>query len=251
MKAIRVRNKNAILELLQDNVDFEKIILAENLEQDSLTKEILSVAKSLGVNIEKVPRWEIAKRRDSENREVLVGVLAQNKDWSLRELLADLDEKRQDPFFLLLNRVDYENNIGIIARTAFAAGVNGLIFQGAKEQFFNEETVHFSIGAIARIPLIKMSIFDALHELKKNDIKTFSIQMDGTDYFSEDLSGSIALVLGAERKGLSDGVSKRCDKQIAIPMRKGIDSLNVGMSAAIILYEKVRQEGVNYLSKKA
>lgn len=56
-------------------------------------------------------------------------------------------------------------------------------------------------------------------------------------------SGAVAFVVGAESKGVSEEVSDRCDKKISIPMRQGIDSLNVGVSAGIVLYEKVRQEG--------
>ncbi len=98
------------------------------------------------------------------------------------------------------------------------------------------------MGAIARIPLVKMSIFESLKELQKSGVKTFSLQMDGDTYFKENLSGPVAFVLGAEGEGLSEKVSSRCHKKLTIPIRKDIDSLNVGVSAAIILYEKVRQE---------
>ena len=248
--SIKVRNKNAILELLKGGVDFEKIILADDLKQDDLTKEILLIATNLNIPIEKMPRHRMDKGRSGKSQEVLVGFLVPKNDWLLKDLLDDLSKKNRDPFFLLINRVGYANNIGVIARTAFAAGVNGLIFQGEKDSFLNEETLHFSIGAIARIPLVKMNIFEALKELRKYSIKTFSLQMGGKTYFNEDLSGPISFVLGAEGKGVSEKVSSRCDKKLTIPMRKEIDSLNVGISAAIILYEKVRQEGTNYLTSQ-
>jgi len=247
MKAIKVRNKNAILELLKDGADFEKIILADDLKQDDLTKEILSTAASRNVSIEKIPRHRMDKGRSGENREVLIGFLIPKNNWLLNNLLNDLLKKNRDPFFLLVNRVGYANNIGVIARTAFATGVNGLIFQGEQDRFLNEETLHFSTGAIARIPLVKMNIFESLKELQKNGVKTFSLQMGGTTYFKENLTGPVAFVLGAEGKGISEKVSSRCDKKLTIPMRKEIDSLNVGVSAAIIIYEKVRQEGTDYL----
>ena len=242
METIKVRNKNAILELLKDNADFEKIVLANDLKQDDLTKEILSMAISRNVLINKIPRRRMDKGRSGESQEVLIGFLIPKNNWLLRDILDDLLKKNRDPFFLLMNRVGYANNIGVIARTAFAAGVNGLIFQGEQGRFINEETVHFSMGAIVRIPFVKMSIFEALKELQKNGIKTFSLQMGGTTYFKEDLTGPVAFVLGAEGEGVSEKVSSRCDKKLTIPMRKEMDSLNVGISAAIILYEKVRQE---------
>lgn len=247
--SIRIRSKNAILELLKDGVSFEKIILADDLKQDDLTKEILSITISQNVPIEKTPRRRMGKGRSGKSQEVLVGFLAPKNTWSFKDLLDHLLKENQDPFFLLINRVEYPNNIGAIARTAFAAGVNGLIFQGEKDYFLNEETVHFSMGAIARIPLVKMNIFEALKELQKNGIRTFSIEMEGLSCFEENLSCPVAFILGAEGRGVSEKISNRCDKKISIPMRKGINSLNVSISAAIIAYEKVRQEGVNYLTK--
>ncbi len=243
MKAIKVRNKNVILELLKAGANFEKIAILKGLEEDELTKEILFEATNRNVVVSRAVHQKMPRRRESESREVLVGFLIPNNYWMLESLLKDLRKKGQDPFFLFLNRVKYENNIGVIARTAFAAGVNGIFFQTKKERFFNEETFHFSMGTISRIPLVKMSIFNALKELKKNNIKTFSLQMGGNTYFKEDLSGPVAFVLGAERRGASDVLSDKCDKKLSIPMCKGLDSMNVGISAGVILYEKVRQEG--------
>lgn len=246
---IKIRNKNAILELLKGGADFEKIILADDLKQDDLTKKILSTAASQNILIKKMPYRRMDKGRSGKSQEVLIGFLIPKNNWSLKDLLDDLSKRNRDPFFLLINRVGYANNIGVIARTAFAVGVNGLIFQGEESRFLNEETLHFSMGAIARIPLVKMNIFEALKELQKNGIKTFSLQIGGATYFKEDLTGPVAFVLGAEGKGVSEKVSSRCDKKLTIPMRKEIDSLNVGASASIILYEKVRQEGSDFLAK--
>jgi len=244
MNILKVRNKNAMKELLQGGAAFEKISIVSDLEQDDATKEILSLAKSKGVRVETAPIRKMTKRRSGHTREVLVGFVKVDNRWSLKNLLDALYKRNETPFFLLVNRVDFESNIGVIARTAFAAGVNGLVFQGDERNFLNDETLHFSMGAIVRIPLVKISIFEALKELRKNGIKTFCLRMDGDTYHHEDLSGPAAFVLGAEGKGVSDEVADRCDKKISIPMRQGIDSLNVGVSAGIVLYEKIRQDGI-------
>lgn len=242
MKTLKVRNKNAMMELLRSGAKFEKISIANRLDKDSLTQEIILIAKSRGIRVEPAPIKKMAKRRSGRTREVLVGSLIPENFRTLKTLLGELYENNQEPFFLLVNRVDFESNIGLISRTAFAAGVNGLIFQGDESRFFNEETLHFSMGAIARIPLVKMSIFEALKELNKNGIKTFCLQMGGVPYYNEDLSGPVAFVLGAEGKGVSGEVCAKCGKNLSIPMRGGINSLNVGVSAAVVLYEKIRQE---------
>ncbi|MFC1802095.1 TrmH family RNA methyltransferase [Patescibacteria group bacterium] len=242
MKPLKIRNKNAMIELLKSGANFEKISMVKGLDQDDLTKEILATAKSRGILIETAPIKKMEKRRSGQTREVLVGYLIPEDFYSLENLFKEVYEKDQDPFFLLINRVDFESNIGVIARTAFAAGVNGLIFQGDEKRFFNEETLHFSMGAIARIPIVKMNIFEALKEFKKSGVKTLCLQMGGESYFKEDLSGPVALVLGAEGEGLPEAVAEKCDKKISIPMSEGIDSLNVSVSAGVVLYEKVRQD---------
>ncbi|MBI4121165.1 MAG: RNA methyltransferase [Parcubacteria group bacterium] len=243
MKTLIIRNKNAMLELLKSGATFEKISIVTGLEQDNLTQEIIATAKSKGVRIEEAPINKMAKRRSGQTREVLTGFLASENIWTLRNLIDEIYKRNESPFFLLVNRVDFESNIGVIARTAFAAGVNGLIFQGDVDRFLNEETLHFSMGAIARIPLVKMSIFEAIKELQKEGVKTFCIHMGGKTYYKEDLSGPVAFVLGAEDKGISDEISSRCDAKLSIPMQQGIDSINVAVSAGVVLYEKVRQEG--------
>jgi 23S rRNA (guanosine2251-2'-O)-methyltransferase len=246
---IKIRNKNAILELIQANISFEKIEITSKLDRDSLTDKIVSMAKNKNIPVDTIPLGKMAKRRGGQSREVIVGRLEYPKNNSLDEVLDDLYKKDQTPFFLLMNRVEFPNNIGVIARTAFAAGVNGLIFQKDMSDFFNEDTVHFSVGAIAKIPLIKMNVFEALKELQKNGIKTFSLQMGKETYYQKNLRGPLAFVLGAESKGISDNISKHCDEILSIPMMPGIDSLNVAVSASIIVYEKVRQEGQNFLKR--
>jgi len=239
---LRVRNKKVILELLQGEVVFEKLVVAENLDQDDLTRKIVSQARSMNVLIETIPRSKMEKRRTGQSHEAIIGFLKSPRTVSIKDLFDNLYGQGKEPFFLLLNKVDFPNNLGVMIRAAFAAGINGVIFQSLTEEFFNEDVVHFSMGTIVRIPLIKMSIFEALKELKKNNIKTFALQMGGRVYFEEDLSGPVAFVLGAEKQGVSDTVSSRCDKKLSIPMSSGIDSLNVSSAASIVLYEKVRRE---------
>jgi 23S rRNA (guanosine2251-2'-O)-methyltransferase len=239
---IKVRNKHAMLELLRDGVEFEKITLVQNLDKDNGTKAILFEANKRGVPIEEMPIRRMSTSRSGESREVIIGYLAYQKTWRLNQLISHLGSKNQTPFFLLMNKVNLANNIGAITRTAFAAGVNGLIFQGSKDEFFNEDSIHYSLGAIARIPHVKMSVQDAINDLRANNISTVALDMKGKNYFNANLCGAIAFLVGAEREGLPKHILNECDQVVSIPMRPGIDSLNVSASAAIILYEKVRQE---------
>jgi 23S rRNA (guanosine2251-2'-O)-methyltransferase len=242
MRTITVRNKNALLELIGSGARFEKIAIADDWEPDQLASEVLKAAAKAKIMIEKTPYRKMSKFRSGAHNEYIVGYLIPHETESLSAVLDGIYEKDQFPFFILLNRVDYPTNIGSIARSAFAAGVNGILFQGDESEVLNEETIHISLGAIARIPLIKCNIFEALDFMAKNGIPTYALDMSGKEYFAEDLSGPAAFVLGAEREGLSEGILTRTTKKLSIPMQTGIDSLNVGVSAALIMYEKVRQD---------
>jgi tRNA G18 (ribose-2'-O)-methylase SpoU len=78
--------------------------------------------------------------------------------------------------------------------------------------------------------------------LKEEDIKIYAVHMDGEYYYDKDLTGPVAFVLGAEDVGISTGIMERVDEKISIPMREGVGSLNVSASAAVLTYEKLRQE---------
>jgi len=243
MKTLILRNKNALLELLEGGVEFEKIVLVKDLVQDELTKKIVALARNRQIAVEHMFAKEMEKRRGGQSREVIYGLVQIRDDWSLRELFMELEKQKQKPFFLFINRVKFPSNIGIIARTAFAAGVNGLFYQGEEEAFINDETLHFSVGSLARIPLVKIGIFEALRELNDRGIPTYSLDMNGKSIYKQDLTGPVAFILGAENEGVSETILNKCGESLLIPMQKGVDSLNVGVSAAIVLYEKIRQEG--------
>jgi 23S rRNA (guanosine2251-2'-O)-methyltransferase len=98
------------------------------------------------------------------------------------------------------------------------------------------------MGAAERVPLVEMKLFEALKVLKENDIKTYAVHMEGKNYYEENLKGPIAFVLGAEDVGISTGILERVDGAVSIPMREGIGSLNVSSTAAVLVYEKLRQE---------
>lgn len=239
---ITVRNKNAIRELLQEEVQLQKIKIVKDLKQDDLTQEIVARARKLNIPVEEHSPGGMPYSRSGKGREVLAATVEPSNYTTLPILLQKLDEHDITPFLLLMNRVQYPNNIGTIARTAYAAGVNGIIYQGLDKEFMNDESVHVSIGALLRIPLVNMAVFPALQTLAKHGIPTSALDMAGEPYYQADLTGPLALILGAEGGGISDTVVSRCDKKIAIPMEPYINSLNVAISAGIILFEKRRQE---------
>ena len=239
---IQVESKNALLELLRDGRDFEKIYIVSSAFKDKKSLEILQLASKKKIPIVKISRRAINRRLRSSASESVVGLMYSQNDWKLDELLKTIDEEGKQPFFLILDNLKYSQNIAAIMRTAFGAGVNGIIVNPQEKSLISDETIRISMGAAERVPLVEMNLFSALKVLKKNGICVYAVDMNGKNYFEEDLRGPVALVLGAEDVGISPKVLERVDGRISIPMREGIGSLNVSSSAAILVYEKLRQE---------
>jgi 23S rRNA (guanosine2251-2'-O)-methyltransferase len=239
---IQIESKNALLELLKEGRDFDRIYLASSAYRDDKTIEIVKLADEKRIPVIRVPRKTLTRRLRASSSESVVGMMYSQNSWTLKELLEKIYEEDKQPFFLLLDDLKYTQNIAAIMRTAFAVGVNGIITSQRDKALVNDETIRISMGAAERIPLVEMSLFAAVKELAKNDIKVYAIDMDGKTYFEENLKGPVAFVLGAEDVGVSAGMLEACDDKLSIPMREGIGSLNVSASAAVLMYEKLRQE---------
>jgi 23S rRNA (guanosine2251-2'-O)-methyltransferase len=239
---IQIESKNALLELLREGREFERIYLASTAYRDEKTKEIVQLAEKLRVPVIRVPRKTLVRRLKATSSESIVGMMISQNYWTLDELLKSIYSDNKMPYFLILDHLKYTQNIGAIMRTAFAVGVNGIIAPPKNVSLVNDETIRISQGAAERIPIVEMSLFSAIKELNKNDIKVFAVDMEGDTYFETDLKGPCAFVVGAEDTGISTGMLEKADEIISIPMREGIGSLNVSVSAAVLMYEKLRQE---------
>lgn len=239
---IQIESKNALLELLREGRDFERIYLASSAYRDEKTKEIVQLAEEKKIPLIRVPKKTLMRRLRASTSESVVGMMYSQNQWDLDDLLESIYKEGKMPFFLILDDVKYTQNIAAMMRTAFATGVNGIISHNTETNLITDETIRISMGAAERIPLVEMNLFTALKRLSKDGIKVCAVHMDGEVYFNSDLRGPIAFLLGSEDAGISSGMLERVDKKVSIPMREGIGSLNVSVSAGILMYEKLRQE---------
>lgn len=147
-----------------------------------------------------------------------------------------------NPLILVLEKVEKPGNLGAIFRTADAAGVNAVIICDAACEPFNPNAIRSSVGCVFSVPWAICSGNDAISWLRQNKISIFSSTPAGkSEYFGVDFTAPSAIVMGAEDSGLSLQWLKAADKTLLIPMQGSIDSLNVSVSAAVLLFEAVRQ----------
>jgi len=150
------------------------------------------------------------------------------------------------PLVLILETIEKPGNLGAILRTADAAGVDAVIVCDPLVDEYNPNAIRSSLGAIFSVPIVTTDAEPALAWLRRQGIRIFSTYLGAsTPYYTIDLKGPSAFVLGSEAYGISDFWVRESNQNIIIPMQGQVDSLNVSVSAAIVLFEAVRQRAAN------
>lgn len=151
-------------------------------------------------------------------------------------------ETGEHPLVVVLESVEKPGNIGAVLRSAEACGADALIVCDPKCDLYNPNLIRASIGAAFRVPTVACSSGEAIAWLKEKGIRILTAQLqDSEPYYDTDMKTGCAIVLGSEDKGLGHAWRNAADCHIRIPMLGRLDSLNVSVSAAILLYEAVRQ----------
>ncbi|MFH0892165.1 MAG: RNA methyltransferase [Candidatus Falkowbacteria bacterium] len=147
-----------------------------------------------------------------------------------------------NPLVIILETVEKPGNLGAILRTADAAGADAVIVTDPKTDIYNPNVIRASRGTVFAVQTAVSSANEVMHWLRKNKINILAAAPETDMFYTEpDYRGPTAIVIGAEHEGLSETWFKAADKKIKIPMKGKIDSLNASVSAAIIVYEAVRQ----------
>lgn len=174
-------------------------------------------------------------------RETTEGILAvaRCKDHSLDQL--DLPE---NPLILVAEAPEKPGNIGAMLRTADASGADAVIIANPKTDLYNPNIVRSSVGCLFTNRIGVGTSEEVVAYLRKRNIRFYSATLqDSVNYTDQDFTGPTALVVGTEATGLTQIWRENSEKNILIPMRGAIDSINVSVAAAILLFEAVRQRG--------
>lgn len=170
------------------------------------------------------------------------GVIAELKCKS--HTLEDLSIK-DNPLVVVLESVEKPGNLGAILRSADASGVDAVIVCDPLTDLYNPNLIRSSIGGIFTVQTAATSSDKAIKWLKERNIKIYTAQLQDSEwYYDTDMTSGTAIVMGTEATGLRDAWRKAADAHIKIPMLGRLDSLNVSVSAAILMYEAVRQRNV-------
>jgi TrmH family RNA methyltransferase len=165
--------------------------------------------------------------------------IAKSKSLTLNEL-----ELGDNPLIMVAEAPEKPGNIGALLRTADAANLDAVIVSNPKSDMYNPNIVRSSVGCLFTNQIATGTTEEVIDFLKSKNISIYCATLqDSTNYHIQDYTTPTALVVGTEATGLSDDWRKASTKNIIIPMQGEIDSMNVSVAAAILIFEAKRQRG--------
>ncbi|MBO5947543.1 23S rRNA (guanosine(2251)-2'-O)-methyltransferase RlmB [bacterium] len=234
--------KNTIIEALNNYKErINKILISKNINSDVKVKEILDLAKVNKIAFQFVPKEKFIKYKDF-NHQGIVAFVSPIEYKEIDDLLQTNDGEYKK--VIILDGVEDPHNIGAIIRTAVCAGFDAIIIPQHRGALINSTVEKTSVGAVNNIDIVKVnSLLDAVKKLKDNNYWVIAADAHGKDnYFQVDYKDmNLVLIMGAEHAGVSKTLLKQSDFIVKIPMLNKFNSLNVSVSAGILIYEIVKQ----------
>lgn len=212
--------------------------LTENIEGKDGLDALIAKAEALNprLGVVQIPAFlyeKVAYRGSTE------GIIAEVH--SVPRSLEDL-RLGERPLVMVLESVEKPGNLGAVLRSADAAGADAVIVCDPLTDIWNPNLIRSSVGAVFSVPVAVCTSADAIAFLKEHGIHILTAQLQDSEwYYDTDMTGATALVMGTESTGLTQAWRDSADAHIKIPMLGRLDSLNVSVSAAVLLYEAVRQ----------
>jgi 23S rRNA (guanosine2251-2'-O)-methyltransferase len=202
-------------------------------------QEIVNACRKAGVSVRFSPRAALDRAAGTTHHQDVVAVCAVKQYVELEALARG----RQNPLLVVLDGVEDPRNLGAIIRTAVAAGADGLVIPERRAAGLTASVAHASAGALEHARIARVTnLARSLTELKEHGVWVYGFQARAEkSYLQLDYKGSCAIVLGGEGGGLHRFVRETCDQIAAIPLYGPVESLNVSVAAAIVLYEAARQ----------
>ncbi|WP_339628416.1 23S rRNA (guanosine(2251)-2'-O)-methyltransferase RlmB [uncultured Maribacter sp.] len=240
-KTTQIYGLRAIIEAVNSNEEIDKVFLQKGLKGD-LMKELEGLLRSNEINMVYVP-VEKLNRLTKSNHQGAVANISPISFHTLEELVEKANEKEGPSLFLLLDQLSDVRNFGAIIRTAECTGVDGIIVQKKGAAPVTADTIKTSAGAAYRVPIAKVDhLKDAVFYLQASGIKIVSATEKTDDsVYDVPFTDSIAIVMGAEDRGITPSILKASDYRAKLPLLGEIESLNVSVACAVFLYEAVRQ----------
>lgn len=237
-----IEGRNAVIEALRAGTTMDKIYLAKG-ETDKTLGHIASKARAQGIVVVEADRRKLDGMSRTHAHQGVIALAAVREYVSVDDILADAAAKNEPPLIVVCDEISDPHNLGAIIRTAYCAGAHGVVIPKRRSAGLTSVVAKTSAGAVSHMKVARVpNIPSLLKDLKKQGVWVFGTAANGTTgLYDADLKGAAAIVIGSEGDGMTRLAAENCDFLVSIPMKGDLNSLNASASAAILLYEAVRQ----------
>jgi 23S rRNA (guanosine2251-2'-O)-methyltransferase len=231
----------AVIEAINTGKNIEKVFIKTGLNNE-LYQQLISLIKENEIAFQFVPLEKI-NRITRKNHQGVLAFISPIEFTSIEMLLPVLFEKGREPLLLVLDQITDVRNFGAIVRSAECAGVDAVIIPEKGMARIGADAIKTSAGALHHVPICKVSnLFRTIQFLKESGIQIVAATEKANKIYTQgNFKIPLAVVLGSEESGISQSILNISDQQLKIPLFGNIESLNVSVSAALMIYEAVRQ----------
>lgn len=232
---------HSVIEAIRSGEEIEKILIKQGA-RGKILDEILILARGRKIPYQWVPVEKINKIT-RKNHQGIIAFLSLIEYKDIEQIIPGLYEEGISPLILILDGITDVRNFGAIARTAECAGLHGIIIPEKGSAQINADAIQTSAGALYNIPICRSrNLIKTVQFLRESGLQIVSTtERSATLYYEVDFTPPTAIVLGSEDKGVCKELLEKSDKKAKIPLSGKIESLNVSVAAAIMVYEAVKQ----------
>lgn len=231
----------AVIEAIKKGKTIDRILIKKGLSNE-LFQELQILMKENSISAQSVPVEKINRITRKNHQGVLAFISPVVFD-NIENVLPGIYESGQDPLLLILDQITDVRNFGAIVRSAECAGVQAIIIPEKGMAQIGADAVKTSAGALHHLPICKVNnLYKTIQFLINSGIRIVAATEKGNKLYTEaQLNCPVGIIMGSEDNGISQQILNIADEQLKIPILGKIESLNVSVSAALMIYEAVRQ----------
>lgn len=245
-----IMGRNAVREAVRSGRSIDKILVTKEI--DGSLREIINLARDNNIRVDSVVREKLDELcmpfghgQKTGNHQGIVAMVPGVEYCEIADILNFAKEKGEKPFIIILDGIEDPHNLGSIIRSAVCAGAHGIIIPRRRAVSVTAAACKASAGAVEYAHIARVAnIANAIARLKDEGLWIAGADMSGMAMTSARMEGALALVIGSEGDGIGRLVKEKCDFLVSIPMFGQIDSLNAAVAAAVLMFEKRRQDGI-------
>ena len=242
----KVAGWHAVTAVLNNRPEAVERLCLQKGRDDQRSTALAQLAKQNSVQVSRQSREEMDAQASGLRHQGVLAWVRPQAPGNQNDLDIMLDSLDKPPFLLVLDGVEDPRNLGACLRTADAAGVTAVITPKDRSASLNAGARKTAAGATETVALFQVSnLARCLRSLRDRGIWLVGLAGEAEDsIYAANLKGPLAMVMGAEGKGLRRLSREHCDHLVQIPMQGSVESLNVSVATAVCVYEAVRQRGI-------